>query len=123
MQYCERRYLSLKTTITRSARPMRFMNPEISSPGHMAFVSRMTFHPSFSSVLHICSTTSWRWRDSWEAVCAVSPHAYETKISGLPLGGSSGRDGMSKLSRRLAPEPTVAYDERPTPVLMTTLAL
>src|SRR5271165_3198208 len=54
----------------------------------MAVLSRTTFQPSRSSVSHIRSTTSPRLRASSEE---PSPHAYETKISGVPLGGSSDR--------------------------------
>src|SRR5271165_285169 len=67
---------------------MRFMKPEIRSPGRMSVLSRRMFQPSLSNVSQSRSTTSVRFRASSEE---SSPQAYETKISGLPLKGSSGR--------------------------------
>jgi hypothetical protein len=81
-------FLSLRTTITWSASPMRFMKPEIRSPERSTVLSRRIFQPSLSSLSQRRSTISVRFRESSEE---LSPQANEMKIAGLPSGGRSGR--------------------------------
>ena len=50
-----------------------------SSPERSTLLSRRICQPSLSSVSQSRSTTSWRWRASWEASSVLSSHAYDTK--------------------------------------------